>query len=180
MSKFPPQSLWALFLINKLNEYQACVPKSHVCQMPISSPLLIISWQLDLCGGFTGGASGKDLPCQWRRWKRCGFNPWVRKIPWRRKWQPTPVFLPGNSMDRGTYWPLWLTPQVTPYLLESPDSAGPPLWVAFHTLHSNVTLCGKPWPCCLPSNSSRKVAETSQQVLTLRPLHCLHHFVHEC
>ena len=29
--------------------------------------------------------------------KRCGFDPWVRKIPWRRKWQPTPVFLPGKS-----------------------------------------------------------------------------------
>ena len=26
-----------------------------------------------------------------------GFNPWVRKIPWRRAWQPTPVFLPGES-----------------------------------------------------------------------------------
>ena len=26
--------------------------------------------------------------------RRPGFNPWVRKIPWRRKWQPTPVFLP--------------------------------------------------------------------------------------
>ena len=25
------------------------------------------------------------------------FNPWVRKIPWRRKWQPTPIFLPGKS-----------------------------------------------------------------------------------
>ena len=29
--------------------------------------------------------------------KRRGFNPWVRKIPWRRAWQPTPVFLPGES-----------------------------------------------------------------------------------
>ena len=29
--------------------------------------------------------------------RRHGFNPWVRKIPWRRKWQPTPVFLPGKS-----------------------------------------------------------------------------------
>ena len=29
--------------------------------------------------------------------RRHGFNPWVRKIPWRRKWQPTPVFLPGES-----------------------------------------------------------------------------------
>ena len=26
----------------------------------------------------------------------CGFKPWVRKIPWRRKWQSTPVFLPGK------------------------------------------------------------------------------------
>ena len=35
--------------------------------------------------------SGKESACQCRR---LGFNPWVRKIPWRRKWQPTPVFLP--------------------------------------------------------------------------------------
>ena len=33
-----------------------------------------------------------------------GFNPWVRKIPWRRKWQPTPVFLPENPMDGGAWW----------------------------------------------------------------------------
>ena len=26
-----------------------------------------------------------------------GFDPWIRKIPWRRKWQPTPIFLPGKS-----------------------------------------------------------------------------------
>ena len=29
--------------------------------------------------------------------RRHGFHPWVRKIPWRRAWQPTPVFLPGES-----------------------------------------------------------------------------------
>ena len=29
--------------------------------------------------------------------KRSGFNPWVRKIPWGRKWQPTPLFLPEKS-----------------------------------------------------------------------------------
>ena len=33
-----------------------------------------------------------------------GFDPWVEKIPWRRKWQPTPVFLPRESMDRGAWW----------------------------------------------------------------------------
>ena len=29
--------------------------------------------------------------------KRCRLDPWVRKIPWSRKWQPTPIFLPGES-----------------------------------------------------------------------------------
>ena len=32
--------------------------------------------------------------------RRCGFHPWVRKIPWRRKWQPTPVFLSEESHGR--------------------------------------------------------------------------------
>ena len=43
---------------------------------------------------FLGGASGKEPSCQCRRHKICEFDPWVGKIPWRRKWQPTPVFLP--------------------------------------------------------------------------------------
>ena len=47
--------------------------------------------------GFLGGASGKEPTCQCRKHKRHGFDPWVRKIPWRRAWQPTPVFLPGES-----------------------------------------------------------------------------------
>ena len=36
--------------------------------------------------GFPGGASGKELTCQSRRPKRAQFDPWVGKIPWRRKW----------------------------------------------------------------------------------------------
>ena len=38
--------------------------------------------------------TGKQSACQCRRQ---GFYPWVRKIPWRRKWQPIPVFLPEKS-----------------------------------------------------------------------------------
>ena len=38
--------------------------------------------------------NGKESTCQC---KRLRFNPWVRKIPWRRKWQPTPVFLLRNG-----------------------------------------------------------------------------------
>ena len=44
--------------------------------------------------GFPGDASGKESACQCRKHE---FNPWVGKIPWRRKWQPIPVFLPGES-----------------------------------------------------------------------------------
>ena len=46
---------------------------------------------------FPGGASGREPTHQCRRCKRRGFDPWVGKIPWRRKWQPTPVFLPRAS-----------------------------------------------------------------------------------
>ena len=47
--------------------------------------------------GFPGGSSGKEPACQCRRDKRHRFHPWVGKIPWRRAWQPTPLFLQGES-----------------------------------------------------------------------------------
>jgi len=43
-----------------------------------------------------GGARGKEFACQCRRHNRCRFDAWVKEIPWRRKWQPIPVFLPGK------------------------------------------------------------------------------------
>ena len=42
--------------------------------------------------GFQGGRSHR----------KCRFDPWFRKIPWRRKWQPTLVFLPGESHGQGS------------------------------------------------------------------------------
>ena len=50
--------------------------------------------------GSLRGSAGKEPACQCRRHKRCGFHLWVGKIPWRRKWRPTPVFLPGTSRGR--------------------------------------------------------------------------------
>ena len=47
--------------------------------------------------GFPGGTSGKEPSCQCRGHKRCEFDPWAGKIPWRRAWEPTPVFLPEES-----------------------------------------------------------------------------------
>jgi len=57
--------------------------------------------------GFPSGASGKVSACQCRRCKRHGFSPWIGKIPWRRKWQPTPVFLPGKSHGQEEPGGLW-------------------------------------------------------------------------
>ena len=46
---------------------------------------------------------GKESACLCRRWNRCGFDLWIRKIPWRRKQKPIPVFLPRKFMDRGVW-----------------------------------------------------------------------------
>ena len=40
---------------------------------------------------------GKEPTCRCRMHRRWGFSPWVGKISWRRKWQPTPAFLPEKS-----------------------------------------------------------------------------------
>ena len=71
--------------------------------------LLFILWFI-LCIRILGilwWLSGKESTCQCRR---CRFNPWVRMIPWRRKWQPTAVSLPGKShgriQDQGIGWDL--------------------------------------------------------------------------
>ena len=55
----------------------------------------MFSWSI--CWVFSGSAVGKEHACQSRRPKRCGFDPWVGKIPWNRRWQPTPVSLPGKA-----------------------------------------------------------------------------------
>ena len=53
---------------------------------PVASSLIGLLWH-----------SGKESACQCRRYRRPAFNPWGGKIPWRRKWQPTLGFLPGES-----------------------------------------------------------------------------------
>ena len=56
-----------------------------------------LSMHTTLSLGFSGGASGKESSCQHRRHKRRSFETWVEKIPWKRRWQPTPVFSSGES-----------------------------------------------------------------------------------
>ena len=50
--------------------------------------------------GFPHGSDSKESPCQCRRPR---FDPWIRKIPWRRKWQPTPVFLLEESHGQRSF-----------------------------------------------------------------------------
>ena len=59
---------------------------------------------LHLVTGFPRWWSGRESACQCRRHKRQGFNPWVRKIPWSRTWQPLQYSCQDSPMDRGVWW----------------------------------------------------------------------------
>ena len=72
------------------------MPSTQSQQLFIFSQWFIICSPY-VCLGFPGAANGKDPACQCRRLRKCGFDPWVRMIPWRRARQPAPVFLPGES-----------------------------------------------------------------------------------
>ena len=63
-----------------------------LCQFPVYSKVIDIYSYIHTLA-FPGGSDGKEFACQCRRH---GFDPWVRKIPRRRKWRPTPAFLPGK------------------------------------------------------------------------------------
>ena len=63
-------------------------PCRHVGKAPSSLYVTGLPWCL----------SGKESTCQRRSCRRLTFDPWDREIPWRRKQQPTPVFLPGKFL----------------------------------------------------------------------------------
>ena len=70
-----------------------CMPSSWTAGLYDSSISSFLK-NLHTVLGFPGGSDGKSVCLQCRR---PGFDPWVGKIPWRRKWQPTPLLLPGKS-----------------------------------------------------------------------------------
>ena len=69
-------------------------PKYPMFFLP-SSPETATPWPE--MRGFLGSWAVKEYSCQCRS---CGFHLWVGKIPWRGKWQPTPVFMPGKSQKQ--------------------------------------------------------------------------------
>ena len=99
--------------------------------------------------GFPGGASGKEPTCQCRRHKRWGFNPWVRKIPWRRS-------VATHSTILG-----WRTPWTEePGRLQSLGLPGVGhSWTTQHESESDqscLTLCD-PMDCSPPGSSIRGI-----------------------
>ena len=85
---------------------------------------------------------------------RHGFSAWTEKIPWRRKWQPTPVFLSGKAMDRGA-WRLQATglqrdttePSTARPLrvLRSETTDAPGVWRPFQLRQSRAVCLRELW-----------------------------------
>ena len=69
----------------------------------LSSPLAVYSLLKALCT-HANGTIGKEPTCQRRRRKRCRFDPWVRKLPWRGHCSPLPYSCLENPKDRGAWW----------------------------------------------------------------------------
>ena len=85
---------------HKKRVQKLCVSSQTVPHLPCVFISLILIWILynkTNYKGFPGGSDGKSVYLQCGR---PGFNPRVGKIPWRRKWHPTPVLLPGKSHGR--------------------------------------------------------------------------------
>ena len=107
-----------IFVLNKENDltvYRCCWNKYNLLEFTVTFWSYICStgtefmclWSISMLKGnphsskmgFSGG-SGAESACQCRSHRRCQFDPWVKKIPWWREWQPTPVFLPGETLGQ--------------------------------------------------------------------------------
>ena len=101
----------------------------------LSSTIRLVNEIINKCG------SGWRIRLQCRR---PGLDPWVSKIPWRRAWQPTPVFLPGESQDRRAWgaavhgvaksWHDWAVTLSLLFLSSSVQSCSR-VWLWSHGLH---------------------------------------------
>ena len=92
--------------------------------------------------GIPGGASCKEPACQCRRRKRCRFNPWDTKIPRRRAWQPTPVFLPRESHGQRSLMGYSPNGHKQPDTIEVTQHSHTHICIRVHSaVHMKVTQC---------------------------------------
>ena len=80
---------------NEFNELKLCIYVFANCLDCVS--IFFALRGTCVCDGLPRWFSGKESACQCRIHRRCGFNLRIGKLPWRRAWQPTPVFLPRES-----------------------------------------------------------------------------------
>ena len=86
---FPDESCSNRHEVSSVNAEEISCEKRHPVnnfRSLVSNALRIPRW-----------LSGKEPTCRCKRYRRCGFDPWIGKISWRRKWQPNAIFLPGKS-----------------------------------------------------------------------------------
>ena len=100
VNKFKQPILWQVINFKdwffSFKRVKNCVHRivcvNHLLDLKAQRDIFLIHWYPCKC--FPGGSVVKESACQCRR---LGLNLWVGKIPWRRKWQPSSVFLPGKS-----------------------------------------------------------------------------------
>ena len=95
--------LWAQ--VRKKNYFSKFRSTKQLCVylLFLQSIMLIMLCYLYFMG-LSCGPSGKESICPCRGHKRHGINPWVWKIPWRRKWQPLLYSCLENPTSRGAWW----------------------------------------------------------------------------
>ena len=137
---FSGKELWGLGRILWQTEFKQLNYMRTLCTWQV-----MCKWQICLCGmsiksihqsaySFPGGSDGKESANNMGSIRDAGLIPGLGRFPWRRAWLPTPVFLPGESMDRGA----WRA------LVHSVTKSR--TWLTLSLLHPKVQT--------LPSNSS--------------------------
>ena len=120
MDKYLSYSLMVIFFPFNWKKTRVCPSCVRTCRWLMLSSPKKFNHLYPYNSGLPRWQRGKESTCQCKRCKRCGFDPRIGKIPWSRKWQPTPVFLlrkfhvqrnqVGYSpWDRKDWtWPKWL------------------------------------------------------------------------
>ena len=96
--------------------------------------------------------TGKEPACQCRRRKRREVDPWVGKIPWSRRWQPSPVFLPGKFHGQRS------PAGYSPWGHKESDTT--------ERLRTHIVLLNSFFPllCCWPGNASTCISQAIAKV----------------